>query len=109
MIKTYLKRWLFSEEIKELEKTLKRLERQITANEFLIDQGRRSCQYQINNYRHTNKMPFTLMGHGLQTAANSLGVTDQQWRRDHVDETKKVIDKIMNKYRSIKSEKGGQS
>lgn len=101
-IKFVLKKWLFSEEIKEISKILDSLDRINESNEFLIEQGRKVCQYQINN--PNQKMMFrTLTGHGLQTAANHLKLNNFLWQRQFKHETRLYINRSNAEGRILRS------
>ena len=59
-------------------KVIERVERIELANEFFIRKGVEVCQYQVNNPKQRS-MPRTLVGHGLQLAAEHLGIKSGKW------------------------------
>lgn len=92
-IKNVLREYLFKDEIRQINLMLSTLERETEADKFFIDQGMKVCRWQLNNPRtsdpRTTKMDRTLMGHGITTAAEYLGIRSKQWdrARKHITKT----------------------
>jgi hypothetical protein len=100
-MKQILKRWLFSNDIAELHRLIRKAEQLSVSNDFLIKQGVRYCQYQINDTK-SKTVPRSLIGHGIQTAANHLNCKSLQWEREWKHEQEKFM-KAMTERTGVRS------
>ena len=92
-IKRFIAAKFLCEEISSLEKMLIKLEQTYTSNKFLIEQGKKYVQMQVNNPKAKN-VSRSLMGNGLVHGAKQLGVSEKYLDRQ-IRHEMRVSDKTL--------------
>jgi hypothetical protein len=102
-------KWIFKSRDKQIENLRKEiiiLQKEIEDKEYFYEIGRRAAQFCLNGYVMIDKSYLPkgkncplFMGHGVQLAADKLGVHDKKYARAFKHEGRIFMNKLRWEYR----------